>query len=143
MVAFCKTLTGPSLPKERPKIQCHLLDLQYQQSVATVTLVCTETGNRIDSRMAAELRALFRTLGEDQAIRLVIIVGSDDTFSVERETAPVTVVPPSLEGFSEWISQTQVASTLAKLSMPVITAVNGDAFDHGLELEELYRRAAA
>ena len=111
-----------------------MLDLQYQQSVATVTLACTETGNRIDSRMAAELRALFRTLGEDQAIRLVIITGAGDTFSVGRETAPVDVVSPSLERFSEWISQMQVASALAELSIPVIAAVNGDAFDHGLEL---------
>ena len=97
-------------------------------------MTCAKTGNRIDSRMADELKAVCRTVAENQAIRLVIIAGSDGTFSVGRETPPTGVESHGKEEFSGWISRMQVASALAGLSIPVIAAVNGDAFDHGLEL---------
>ena len=111
-----------------------MLDIQHLKSVATVTLSGDEPSNRIDNSMADELRAAFRAVAEDRTIRVLIIAGAGDTFSVGRETPPVEAVSHGRYGLASWIAQMQVASAVAGLSVPVIAAVNGDAFDHGLEL---------
>ena len=110
------------------------MDFQQQESVATVSLACAETSNRIDSGMAVELKTVCRRVIEDESIRLLIIAGTDGTFSVGRDTPLTGLLSQSPEELSGWISRMQVASALAELPIPVIAAVEGDAFDHGLEL---------
>ena len=102
--------------------------------MATVTLDRPETGNRIDVAMAAELREVCRTIGEDEGVRVVIVTGAGGAFSAGRETPPADLVSGNPEELLGWIGRLQVSSCLAGLTVPVIAAVNGDAIDHGLEL---------
>ena len=102
--------------------------------MATVSLSCAESGNRIDDKMASELKTVCRRVLEDESIRLLIIGGTGGIFSVGRATPPSELLSKGPEELSGWISRMQVALALAELPIPVIAAVAGDAFDHGLEL---------
>lgn len=119
---------------EQVEIKYQSLDFQRRESVATVMLAGAETGNRIGGGMAAELKTICRKVIEDESIRLLIVAGSGGTFSVGRETPPTDLLSRGPEELQGWISRMQVASALAELPIPVIAAVEGDAFDHGLEL---------
>ena len=120
-----------TMPRKQAEIRYDLLDYRRDGPVATVTLARPESGNRIDSPLAAELREACRAIGEDESIRSVIVTGAGSIFSVGREPAPGDLPP---ETRPDWLCRLQVASTLAGLPIPVIAAVNGDALDHGLEL---------
>ena len=126
--------TSKFIAVERVGIQYQSLEFQQQESVATVSLACADTGNRIDSRMADELKSVFRSVIEDESIRVLLITGSGGTFSVGRPTPPTDLLSRGPEELTGWISRMQVTSALAELPIPVIAAVDGDAFDHGLEL---------
>ena len=110
------------------------MDFQQQESVATVSLACVETSNCIDSNVAAELKSVFRSVVEDEIIRVLLITGSGGAFSVGRLSPPKDLRSKGLENLSDWINRMQVASALAELPIPIVAVVDGDAFDHGLEL---------
>jgi enoyl-CoA hydratase/carnithine racemase len=122
---------APKIPEKQAEIRYDSLDYRRDGPVATVTLARPESGNRIDSSLAAELREACRAIGEDEGIRSVIITGAGSVFSVGREPVPEDLPP---EARLDWLRRLQVASTLAGLPVPVIAAVNGNAQDHGLEL---------
>ncbi len=119
---------------ENVKINYQSLDFQRRKSIATVRLARGETGNRIDDKMAGELKTVCQRVIEDESVRLLIIVGSGGVFSVGRATPPRELLSQSREDLPGWISRMQAASALAELPIPVMAAVEGDAFDHGLEL---------
>jgi enoyl-CoA hydratase/carnithine racemase len=102
--------------------------------VLTLTLERPDAGNRIDVSLAAELREACWSVREDDRIRVVILTGSGNTFSVGREPLPAELAAGPVEPRLAWLRQAQVASSVAQLPIPVIVAVNGDAIDHGLEL---------
>lgn len=119
---------------ETAEIQYNRLKILRQPHVVTVTLDSPTTHNRIDSAMAAEVRDVCQAIAEDEAVRLVIITGSGDRFSVGRESPPETILSGASVEVLSWIAERQVASCLAGLQVPVLAAINGDALDHGLEL---------
>ena len=102
-----------------------------------MTLTRPESGNRIDSALAMELRQACQAVRDDEDIYLLILMGAGQTFSVGREPPPFETpqqIPKESPMGPGWLEQLQVASSLAALPIPVIVAVNGDALDHGLEL---------
>ena len=99
--------------------------------MATVTLDRPGARNRIGPQMAAELKACFETLSEDDGLRLVVLTANGDDFSAGREEMPPGLTQPAA---TEWISEMRVASVVADLSAPVLVALNGDALAHGMEL---------
>ena len=110
------------------------MEFQGERPVATVILDRPESGNRIDLGMAAELRDVCRTIGEDDGIRVLIITGNGSSFSVGREELPADLISRSSEAFLDCLCQLQVSSFVSGLPIPVIAAINGEARDHGLEL---------
>mgnify|MGYP001989480895 CR=1 FL=1 len=102
--------------------------------MATVTLSRPDISNRIGPEMAAELREVCQTIQEDETIRLVVLTGAGDRFSVGREAIPEkSEEGPANQGL-DLLKELQAASAIAAIQIPVIVAVNGDALDHGLEL---------
>ena len=99
--------------------------------MATVTLDLSGVRNRIGPQMAAELKACFEMLSEDDGLRLVVLTANGDDFSAGREEMPSGLTQPAA---ARWISEMRVASAVADLPAPVLVALNGDALAHGMEL---------
>jgi len=75
--------------------------------------------NAIDRQLADEIVEACRNIRDDDDVRVVIVTGSGDAFSVGSDTG-------------ETVSG--VAFAVAALELPVIAAINGDALGRGLEL---------
>jgi enoyl-CoA hydratase len=102
--------------------------------MATVTLSRPEISNRIGPEMATELREVCQAVQEDDNIRLVVLTGAGDQFSVGREPTHEKLEGGPANQGSDRLKELQAASAIAAIQVPVIVAVNGDALDHGLEL---------
>ncbi len=134
MLAFDTTSPGQSAGLERAQIKYETLDFQRDNSVATVRLTNPAAGNRIDAETAAELKELCAAVSQDEGIRLLIVAGSGGVFSLGRTSPPPDLLAQGGADLAGWLSRMQVASAVAELSIPVVAMVEGDAFDHGMEL---------
>lgn len=110
------------------------MEFQQRESVATVGLTRPDSGNRIDGETAAELKEVCSNVAQDEGVRLLIITGAGGVFSSGRTNPPRDLLAAGGAELARWLSRMQVASALAELPMPVVAMVEGDAFDHGLEL---------
>jgi enoyl-CoA hydratase len=102
--------------------------------MATVTLSRPEFANRVGPEMAAELREVCQAVQEDETIRLVVLTGAGNQFSVGREPMLENADVNLANQGADRLKNLQAASAIAAIQVPVIVAVNGDAMDHGLEL---------
>ncbi len=116
-----------------PIIRRPSLELNRDGPSATIVLDRAETGNLIDEAMAEQLRSALAELAEDDALRLVILTGSGEIFSVGRTPAPLGA-DTTLADAAHLAGGLRVASALAAIEVPVVAAFNGNATDHGLEL---------
>ncbi len=98
--------------------------------MVTLTLSWPENHNLIGAALAMEIRQACLDIAEDDQAALVLLTGDGSCFSVGRERPDSGAEQLDLA----CIKERQVAQALAALPMPVIVAINGDAFDHGLEL---------
>ena len=102
--------------------------------------------NFIDEPLAEALRDLCATLREDSPFDALIITGHDpeseqpeeDTNdrAFSRGTDPALLSADELSGHAaaSAMERFRCAAAIASLPMPVIAAIDGDAFDQGLEL---------
>ena len=102
--------------------------------------------NFIDRAVASALRDLCATLREDSPFDALIITGHDGqsdeasapAVAFSRGTAPSLVAEfadtKSGRQASALLDSYRCAKAIASLPFPVIAAINGDAFDQGLEL---------
>ena len=112
-------------------IQYTSLRLLREGPAATIILDRRDADNRLDLRLAEELRSVLDCLAADDDLRLVVLTAAGPVFSTGRDDAPTGA---SQAATAAWIQQMRIASALAELPVPVIVALNGDATDHGLEL---------
>ena len=95
--------------------------------IATVILERAPSGNRIDQGMANEIRDACDRLGRADDIWLVVVTGAGDNFCLGTEEL-------AREEEIGGLSSLRVSGSIASLEKPVIAALNGDAFDQGLEV---------
>ena len=104
------------------------VSVEFADGAATVYLDRPEAGNRVSERLAAGIRDVFESLEHDDRVRVVVITGRGSAFCLGTD-------PPSDEpDFSQMADKLRVSSRIAACAKPVITALNGDAIDQGLEM---------
>ena len=114
-------------------MKCCFISYEADGSLAWLTLDRPEEENRVDLRMAQELREVAELLQHHDA-RVLIVTGAGAVFCCGREETPSEVRKSGADSVVHWITERRAADTLASLPMPTIAAINGDAIDHGLEL---------
>lgn len=110
--------------------------IQYEANppIVTITLDRPGVGNQINLDMASELRDALCSFQQDNCFQVAIITGNGPLFSAGRENL---IIDPKIENpptLLELIDLHRISPTFAKISKPVIAAINGDAIDQGLEL---------
>jgi len=110
------------------------LALDSRPPLLIISLIRAASGNRIDRPLVGELREALQDAGEDRSIRAVVLTGSEGVFCLGWDAA--TVAEIERDGVSS-VESGLLGSTfqfLAESPLPVIAAINGDAFSAGLEL---------
>ena len=101
---------------------------------ASVVLPAPDGACSIDESVAEQLRDWCSQLSLHDEIRVATVTGSNGVFAVGRYPAPNDICIGPTHRRLEWIASMGVASAFAKLPMPTIAIINGDATGHGLEL---------
>ena len=104
------------------------INLQLDGSVAFVTLKGDDASNRVNAQMSEDLGAACESILDDESVRVVVVMGEGSMFSGGTEEA----VRELREGGGE--GMIGPSGHFARLPMPVIAAINGDACGLGLEL---------
>ena len=103
---------------------------EKKDRVGIITLNHPSRGNRITAQMAAELKEVSQEFERGSGVNVIIITGSGNKFSIGTdEDADL-----QFEDRESFVAHLGVASTVGLFVQPVIAAINGDAFDQGLEL---------
>ena len=107
------------------------LEYTIEPPLALVTLSRPRASNRINLDMALEIRQVCDQLRSQEDIRVLVVTGQGKAFSSGREP-----IEPAGSGYTplEWLQIHKAAGPLARIPIPTIAAINGDAIDHGLEL---------
>jgi enoyl-CoA hydratase len=108
-------------------IECH-------DEVAIVSLNRPEKLNAISRAMLLELTRIFKSCGDDKALRAIILTGSGETaFSAGTDLSELINVPAE-EAHRVADGGQQLCDYVESCPVPVIAAVNGIAAGAGCEL---------
>ena len=111
------------------KISCEVSEFR-----AAIRLPLPNQGCTIDEDTAAELRDCCHELLFADSVRVVTITGSGDVFATGRLQPPAEVATAPMPDRIDWIARMGAAAAIAKLPMPTVAVLNGDAMAHGLEV---------
>ena len=104
--------------------------IEKKGTVVFLVLNRPEQSNIVDEELAWAIRDSCRSINEDSTIRVMVLTGTGTCFSAGRQ--------PFYERMDRcpdnWINKIRTAESIAKVNIPTIAAINGDALDHGLEL---------
>ncbi|MGZ5930633.1 MAG: enoyl-CoA hydratase/isomerase family protein [Rhizomicrobium sp.] len=103
--------------------------------VLTITLNRPERRNALNPRAYAEIEAAFRAANADEAVRVVIVTGSDPSFCSGEDVKELMTGearPPAAATTGR--PPTPAAMAALDCEKPVIAAVNGSAVGWGMEL---------
>jgi methylglutaconyl-CoA hydratase len=106
------------------------------RGVATVALNRPAVHNAFDDRLIADLTAALRRLGGDDAVRVVVLTGSGESFSAGGDLNWMRRMAgySDAENLADAMALAQLLRTLNELPKPTVARVNGAAFAGGLGL---------
>lgn len=107
-----------------------ILTHQREESLIVIRIGEVKTPHEM-GQLVGELRDLCEQLTFDPDIRVVVLTGADEnSFSIEPAMSP----SDSENGEEPETGTWSLTEPIAKLDLPVIAAINGDAAGQGLEL---------
>ena len=112
-------------------IPSSLVHIDYRGAVLVLALNRPERGNRISEALASALRDACLQADQDDVVRVVVVTGEGPAFCEGSEVSLSKGAPEDLGGM---LDRHTVAKAVAAVGKPVIAAINGNAFDQGLEL---------
>ena len=108
--------------------------VDIQKGVALVTINRPKALNSLNSSVIGELQELFARLGEDAAVKAVVLTGSGaKAFVAGADIAELAGMDPQ-QAFAFSRKGQALVHLIGQLPKPVIAAVNGFALGGGLEL---------
>lgn len=114
----------------------HAIRIDREGPVAVLTLNRPEFGNSVDDTMHSELSRLFLDLRTDREIRAAVLTGAGDTFCTGGDSSPTRTFT-TLTGLTPIEEGRTIIESLLDLDIPLVAAVNGDAFGLGAVLASL------
>ena len=103
--------------------------------IARITINRPDHGNMLNMAVRRELFQAFRALGADPTIKIVILTGAGDTFSLCSDGSDVRQFISESEPFHNYHFMLRDLHNLMKtIPQPIIAALNGKATMGGLEL---------
>ena len=132
---FPRAARNPMTDSIPRTVRLKTLQISLDGTIATVTLDRPRSRNRVDLDMAYDIREACQLLtDETDGLRAVVVTGRGASFSCGREKLTASGAQKSGITLEQWLDLHRAASAIARLEVPVIAALNGDATDHGLEL---------
>lgn len=104
--------------------------LQAADAIATITLARPQARNALDATTKRELRASFREVERDPAVRVVILTGEGPAFCAGQDLRePTAGLGGELRAFYN-----PLVLTMQSLPKPIIAAINGVAAGAGASI---------
>jgi enoyl-CoA hydratase/carnithine racemase len=116
------------------------VELTIDAGVATIALNRPEVRNAIDDEMRTQLNAVVERIGNDDAVRAVVLTGKGPGFCAGGDIAAMQErlkAPAGEIAFNGWRRQQRVHASVAGLhglGKPTIAAVNGPAAGLGADM---------
>lgn len=107
------------------------LTIDHRDAILVLTLNRSDDANRINENLASALRDALAKADQDEDVRVIVVTGAATVFSEGSSINLAQADKAEMEGL---LDRHAVARDLAKVTKPVIAAINGNAFDQGLEL---------
>jgi enoyl-CoA hydratase len=117
-----------------PSFEFILVDPQYRQYVAVITLNRPKELNALNLQLMGEIRDALKELDEDNNVRAIVLTGNERAFAagadIKQMAGRTAIDMLQIDQFSTWDS-------IRKTKKPVIAAVIGFALGGGCELAML------
>jgi enoyl-CoA hydratase len=117
-----------------PSFEFILVDPQYRQYVAVITLNRPKELNALNLQLMGEIRDALKELDEDNNVRAIVLTGNERAFAagadIKQMAGRTAIDMLQIDQFSTWDS-------IRKTKKPVIAAVSGFALGGGCELAML------
>lgn len=114
------------------------LDIQRRDGIATLKLNQPDNRNAVHAEMHAELEQVWRDLGSDREVNVIVFTGAGKTFSAGGDIKRMAARFGTEEGwdFSLHIPKAthRLFEGMLDVEQPIIAAVNGDAVGLGATL---------
>jgi enoyl-CoA hydratase/carnithine racemase len=107
---------------------------EFRDHVAVVTLNRPDRRNALNPRAYAEIEAAFRAAAADDAVRCVVVTGTDPAFCAGEDVKEMMTGEPRAHRTAVRPTPTPAAMAAIECDKPVIAAVNGVAVGWGMEL---------
>jgi len=104
-----------------------------QEATALITLGRAPEQNTLSMAMIEELSDVFAGLQNDREVRVVLLTGEGEVFSIGPDIDEIRALTPEQAGRLAYAGQT-LTSLIENFGKPVIAAINGPAHGSGCEL---------
>lgn len=106
------------------------------RGVATLTLVRAAKHNSMSAAMIGELAQAARQLGEDEAVRAVVLTGEGRSFcaGADLNWMRAQFAAPREERIEEALALARMLKALNEMDRPLLGRINGHAYGGGLGL---------
>lgn len=124
---------------ERAAADCELVRAEVGERadhVATVTIDRPDARNALNAQVRTELKAVFAAIEDDDAVRVVVLTGSDEAKAFVAGADVTELRERNTIEQREVSERPRVYETVADCAKPVIARVNGHALGGGCELAQ-------